>query len=376
MDTNTEQQVSSLSLSDDQIGDYLPSIEPEAPVVEETVAEPEVEAPTEEISEEEEETELPEEGEEVPTKDADKEDAPEEEDLDKEVQDTETKGVDKDPKEKESEVKIDYEAEYNKILSPFRANNKEIKVDSVEDALTLMKMGANYNKKMAGLKPNLKLLKMLENHELLDEAKLSYLIDLSKKDPAAITKLVKESGLSKYDIDNNEDTEYKPNTYTVDDAQVDLDSVLGDIQDTPSYQSTMNIISTKWDESSRQAVLENPSLIAVINEHVGDGVYDQVFSIVEKERMMGRLTGLSDLDAYRKVGEMIQAQYGQTKAPVVGTEVTPKTVVAPKVDPKLKARKLAASPSKGTTAKTTNTVFNPLSLSDEDFDKQYSSKYL
>ena len=38
-----------------------------------------------------------------------------------------------------------------KLFAPFKANGKDIKVDSVEEAIALMQMGANYSKKMAGL---------------------------------------------------------------------------------------------------------------------------------------------------------------------------------------------------------------------------------
>ena len=87
-----------------------------------------------------------------------------------------------------------------------------------------MQMGANYNKKMAALKPNLKLLKLLENNGLLSEEKLSFLIDLDKKNPDAITKLVKDSGLDPLEMDVSK-SDYKPNTYTVHDREVELDSV-------------------------------------------------------------------------------------------------------------------------------------------------------
>ena len=61
-----------------------------------------------------------------------------------------------DTKEKESEnteeVSLDLMKEvYNKVFAPFRANGKEIQVKSVDDVISLMQMGANYNKKMASI---------------------------------------------------------------------------------------------------------------------------------------------------------------------------------------------------------------------------------
>ena len=95
----------------------------------------------------------------------------------------------------------DYKAEYQRLLAPFKANGKDIQVTSVDEALTLMQMGANYNKKMAALKPNLKVLKLLDTHGLLDENELNFLIDLKEKNPKAIMKLVKDSGIDPMEMD-------------------------------------------------------------------------------------------------------------------------------------------------------------------------------
>ncbi len=78
---------------------------------------------------------------------------------------------------KPAPVEIDYKGQYEKIMAPFKANGKEIKLDNPDDVVRLMQMGANYTQKMQALQPNLKLLKMLQNQGLLDEGKLNNLID-------------------------------------------------------------------------------------------------------------------------------------------------------------------------------------------------------
>ena len=52
--------------------------------------------------------------------------------------------------------------DYKRILQPFKANGTEVQVRSVDEAIQLMQMGANYTKKMQALQPNLKVLKTLE----------------------------------------------------------------------------------------------------------------------------------------------------------------------------------------------------------------------
>ena len=281
------------------------------------------------------------------------------------------------PQETTETKAIDFEAEYKRILAPFKANGREVSVNSVDDAIQLMQMGANYNKRMAALKPNLKLMRMLENNGLLDEGKLSYLIDLDKKNPEAITKLVKESGIDPMSIDTEKADAYKQSTYNVHDAEIELDTVLDELQTSPAYTQTLDIVSTKWDGASKQVIATTPQLLKFINHHVETGVYDVISKKVESERMFGRLTGMSDIDAYRQVGEMIQAEGGfnhlnKGSSPVQKKPATPAVVVPPKPskvdEDKLKEKRRAASSTKPT-GPVTKPDYNPLSMPDAEFLK-------
>lgn len=281
------------------------------------------------------------------------------------------------PETKEATAAVDYEAEYKKLLAPFRANGREVKVESVEDALALMQMGANYNKKMAAMKPNIKLLKLLENNGLLSEEKISFLIDLEKKSPEAISKLVKDSGLNPMDLDTDKAGEYQPKIHSVDDREVELDTVLDEIQETPTYTQTLEIVSKKWDGASKQTVANSPQLLKVINDHVASGIYTMISEEVERERLFGRLNNLSDIEAYRQVGDAIQARGGFNHlVPNQGKPAAPaKVVVQPKpkasTEDALNQKRRAASSTKPANTSTVNADagINPLELSDEAFAK-------
>ena len=281
----------------------------------------------------------------------------------------------------DSKGEIDYKVQYEALLSPFKANGKDIKVDTVEDARSLMQMGANYNKKMASLKPNLKLVKMLDNHDLLSEEKLNYLIDLSKKDPEAIKKLVKDSGLDPLDIDT-ENIAYKPNAYNVSDSEVALDGILDEIRDTSSFKSTIDIIGNKWDEASKDMIAKDPNIIRVINEHVGSGIYKKVSEVVERERILGRLVGLSDIEAYKQVGDAINSNGGFSD-PVQATPTQPISTSKSNsvnkannpVDPKLVNKRKAAGSTKSQAGKA-KPEYDILNMSDEEFEKMSSSKFV
>lgn len=296
------------------------------------------------------------------------------------------------PSQESSE--INYKAEYEKLLSPFKANGKDMRVENVDDARTLMQMGANYNKKMAALKPNLKVVKMLQNHDLLSEEKISYLIDLSKKDPVAIKKLLKESEIDPEDLDLDTDHDYKQsNTYTVSDNELALDDVLDDIKDNPSFNDTINIITNKWDESSKTVLANNPNIIRIIDEHVAAGAFQEIWGTVERERMLGKLKGLSDLEAYKFIGDKINESGGFEKYKDAGSQSqnnnqsttnqnqnksqTQKPNTNKTVDSKLRDRKKAAGSTRATSGNTGGDEdFNPLAMSDEEFEKIAGSKYM
>lgn len=277
---------------------------------------------------------------------------------------------------KDESVAIDYKAAYDKLTAPFKANGRDIQVKTVEEAVSLMQMGANYNKKMAGLKPSLKLLKMLESAELLDESKLNFLIDLSKKDPAAINKLVKDSGIDPLDLTSEKADGYQPGKHGVSDAEMELDTVLDDLKGSEHYDRTLNVVASQWDKASKAQVAQQPQILGVINGHMQSGIYDIITAEIERERTFGRLKELSDLEAYRQVGDAIQERGGfnhlnghvqkeKTAAPVV---VKPKPKQADE-DIRKEKKRAAASPKTSAPAKQVPDDYSPLGMSDEDFAK-------
>jgi hypothetical protein len=261
------------------------------------------------------------------------------------------------------------------LFAPFTANGKEIKVDNIEDARKLMQMGAGFNKKMSALKPHLKLIKMLQNNDLLDESKLNHLIDISKKNPDAIGKLLADSDIDPLNL--NASNEYTPNTYSVSDKEIELDNVLGELKDSPHYSKTLDVIVNKWDAASKELLISNPGNIELIHEQVANGIYDQVITVMERERALGRLTGLSDLEAYDRVGNLMHAQglfAHQAGKPKATAEIKPTAPTADEL--KLKSRKLAASPTKATTPVKGIADFDPLKMTDAEIMAISLDKFL
>jgi len=238
-----------------------------------------------------------------------------------------------------------------------------------------MQMGANYQKKMTSMKPNLKLIKMLENNGLLDETKLNNLIDISKKDPAAVAKLIKESGIDPLDIDTDKEVDYKPTNYTVSDKEVELDQALDAIKDSETFTKTVDVMAKEWDTESKTIISDNPDIIGVIDAHMQNGVYDKINELIQQEKALGRLNGVPDVVAYRQAAEYLS----QTGALVQeGAEVPQPTPnvssdVKAKSDAKLKQKRKAASPTKKTSTSNTKTDDDFLGLSDDEFMKKYAN---
>ncbi len=283
-----------------------------------------------------------------------------------------TKGDTPDTKE------FDYESAYKKVTEPFKANGIDMQVKDPEDMIRLMQMGANYQKKMAQLKPNLKIVSMLEKNGLLDEAKLNNLIDLSKKDLKAITKLIKESDLDPLDIDKDAPSDYKPTNYSVTDKEYNLDTVLNDIKDTPTFDKTINVLTKQWDDNSKTAISDNPEIIEIINGHMGNGVFDAVNKVLQQEKALGKLVGISDVDAYQQIAQNLSKSgvlrnngnsKGKKEESAVSSETTEKSQAAAEA---LNKKRKAVAPVKQTTAKKSVSDDNYLALSDEEFMKKFA----
>ena len=316
-----------------------------------------------------------------PEDDADDESEDEDEDpadADEDGESDEEEDTDKDAEKDESEV--DFKSEYEKLMAPFKANGREMKANNAEEARRLMQMGANYNKKMAALKPSLKTVKLLDKHGLNDEGRLNHLIDLTRGDKGAIQKLLKDSGVDPLDLNSDEENEYRPNTYNVDDREIELDSVLESLQDTPTYNQTLDLVSNKWDDASKQIIANNPRVLEVLNDQMANGVYKQVSTEVERLRAFGHLSDVSDIDAYKTVGDRMaeEGKFADMAPKPTQTPEKPAARRAPakREDSAIKQKKRAASSTRTKPASKQPSDFNPLGMSDEEFEKQFDSNLM
>jgi hypothetical protein len=271
---------------------------------------------------------------------------------------------------------------YKRVVeTPLKANGKTIEIRTPEEAIGLMQMGANYTLKLQQLAPYRKVMTMLEKNELLDESKLSFLIDIANRNPDAIKKLVKESGIDPSEIDPDAKTDYVPGNHRVSDTEVRFRGVMDDLKATPEGKETLKLIHTDWDDASKDMLWENPEVLGIIHTQRENGVYAKITAEVDRQKTLGLLPAeVPFLHAYKHVGDQLTAAAaaaaakttpapGTTKAPVVVTTRT----AAPK--PQVKnGDKAAAAMGSRTTPKAASVKINPLAMSDDDFMKSMENR--
>ncbi|QIG76601.1 putative tape measure protein [Rhizobium phage RHph_I1_6] len=280
-----------------------------------------------------------------------------------------------DPEKKieSSPAPINHEEQYNKIMAPFKANGKEIKLNSPEEAIKLMQMGANYTRKMQELAPKMKLVTMLDNNKLT-ESDISFFIDLKNKDPEAIKKLIKDSGVDPLDINTAEPSSYQPGNHSVSDEQVTFQTKLDEYSSTEEGKATLIQINNEWDQTSKEALWNQPELIDVFHQQRADGIYDLITTELERQRTLGLIPrNIPFIEAYKRAGDYLVANNGiKTQEAEKPTPVAENRVVATPKDPNADRVK-AAAPAKDTPAKKQEAV-NYLAMDDEAFLKQMQGR--
>ncbi len=88
----------------------------------------------------------------------------------------------------------------------------------------------------------------------IDESTLSFLIDVHNKRPEALAKLLQDSGLETYELDEDMANNYTPNHYSVSDNSLALDDVINDLSQNDEGNQVLSIVSSVWDEESRRCV--------------------------------------------------------------------------------------------------------------------------
>lgn len=257
---------------------------------------------------------------------------------------------------------INYKEFYERVTKPFKANGREIVVTNPDDLITLAQKGTDYVKKMTELKPLKRINKLLQDNGIAEDD-LAYLIDLKAKKPEAIAKLLNDSEVDLYQFDVEQGKDYKPVAPTYNEVNEELTNVLDDLEKNSStFKQTIAVIGQQWDEHSRNFIAQNPNLVRIIDAQIANGAFAKIDTIMQYERAVGRLDGMTDLEAYVAIEKQLAAK--QTVPPVVNRQQQ-----QPSKPSTVDARRQAAPPRQ-TKTDTPPLKINSPALSDADFLKE------
>jgi hypothetical protein len=289
----------------------------------------------------------------------------------------------------EAVKEVDYKGFYERLIGkPIRANGKDLVLNTPEEVERLVQMGAGYGRKLQDMQPHLKSLRMLEKNNLLDEAELSFLIDLKQGNPEAIKKLIKESGIDPLDLSSEDNVVYQPKNHSVSDAEMAFEETLSQIQAEDGGTETLQVIHQTWDPQSKALLWDQPQVLTIIQQQRRLGIYDQIATEIERRKLLGEIPHNTPfLEAYRLAGDALKSsgafahlgnqtadpaaqagQQPQSPPAVIATRTVPPKAPAANGD---KAR--AASPTQAT-PKAAAPLVNPLEMADDEFLKHFANR--
>lgn len=152
---------------------------------------------------------------------------------------------------------------------------------SLEELQKLAPKAMNYTKKMQSIAPYRKMISAIEENSLSSDD-INMLIDIKKGNKEAIQSLLKSTDIDLYDLDTNEEIQYKPTEYGKSDEYLDLQEVVNEISTDNEYPRTQEIISKVLDDQSKQVMFSNPDFVRGLHIDVKSGIYDKLMPKAQK----------------------------------------------------------------------------------------------
>jgi len=344
----------------------------------ETDLDPEVKTQTEQDGPEdeetfEEETEQPEEESADPEEGHDSE-TPEDEEVPVETDNTDADNTETENDEVTQPKADEEKAEIKKYK--YKANGQEFEFTQDEVVNQFGKVfgqAMNYTKKMQAIAPYRKMISALED-EGISEDDMNLMIDALKGNKDAVTNLVKRANVDVLDLDLDQETNYKPNSYGRDESELRLKEVIDDISSDKEFVITQNVVSEQWDDASRDVFAKDPELIKELHIDVQNGTFDKVSPLAMKMKVIDGGKH-SDLEYYIEAGKQYHTQSRAAELQQIELErqkelesVQVKQQQRTKVKEEAPRRKAATIPTRRTS---TNKVTDYLDDSDEAFDEWY-----
>ena len=240
------------------------------------------------------------------------EDAEADEDSDEDPESEAEEGTVTPDKDTEDKSKDDGKEATNVSDDVQQPQNYKVKANGVEfefttdELLAMAPKAIDYTKKMQEIAPWRRSISAMKEANLTHDD-INTMIDVLKGDKAAISEVLKRTGVTTLDLDAEEETVYKPRNYGMNETELAINDVVNDISMDSEYQITQNVVDKQWDDRSRSKLVENPELIAELHKDVKSGVYDAVAPLAMKRKVLDGARK-SDLDYYVEAGRDYYAQ--------------------------------------------------------------------
>ncbi len=269
----------------------------------------------------------------------------------------------------------DYKGFYKKVMSPFKAGGKTLQLNNADEVISLMQKGIDYTKKTQDLARYRKPMLMLERAELLDEEKISFLIDVEKGNQEAIRKLLKDKNIDAFSLPSeDEPINYQTGSHIIGDNEIRLKEVCDELIATNDGQSFLTEVNNKYDAVSCRHLVEAPELLRTLYHHKQIGAYDDIVSEIDRQRMLGKLDpNVPFIEAYNTIASSMVNQGNvrpNSRNGLAGTQPIDRraAITSNQFNNSQRAKAAGIPRSSSGTARLTK---NPLEMSDEEFLKRF-----
>lgn len=288
-----------------------------------------------------------------------------------------------EPKAKEKKqdpaVEVNHEGFYQALTAPLKAAGQEFTFTDPEQIRKLASQGIDYTRKMQQISHLRGIGEILRENDLLDPQKLAFAIDLVNKKPEAIARLIQDSELDSFELDEEKANTYQsvPVDISGKSKAVELKEIIDGYKDNANFNAMFEEARTTWDEASQIDLVQNPQFLHLLAEHTANGVYSKVMDEVKRQRILGQ-TSEPILRHYNRIG---LAMYGESNQGGGEAQARPNTqpqqntkqrvvIKRNSVDDASRRKSLAPNASSKTVkGKTVNSAADIFNLSQEEFNK-------
>ena len=257
--------------------------------------------------------------------------------------------------EAKDDLKSDKKIERHKVKAngtSYEFTNEEM----LEKFPSVFAKAENYTKKTQELAKDRSTLNVLKENKFSSDD-INLMVDVFRGDRDAIREILSRNEMDTVDLEADEtDIGYIPNEYHKNTNETEIDTVLNSMKKGKSFDDTIDILHSGWDEESRNILKNDPHSIPVLQEAIESGEFERINTIAQRNKITDN-SGIakSDMDYYIEAESM--------------NKVEPQPKKSSKASTTKNSRKSAGIVNSYNSSDTSQFDFK--NSSEEDYDKWY-----